>query len=385
MHIITKGTTPTSIGLSFSDSGIPFLRVQNLRNHHLDLTVDPQFISESTNRALARSIILRGDVLLSIAGTIGRTAIVPNDCPTMNCNQAIAIIRPRDTLDARYLMHWLEAEDARQQIASFKVTATISNLSLSQIASMSILLPPLPEQQRIAAILDQAEALQAKRRQALAKLDTLTQSLFLEMFGDPATSPASSFQPLGGFIDAMDTINYGVVQPGEHYQSGLPLIRVGDFSNGVISHDNLKLIHPDIEAAYRRSRIRGTEILLSCVGSIGTVALCSERMKGMNVARAVARIPADAKKINRLFLLYYLRTSFVQNYFLTQLRTVNQPTLNIKQIIETPTLSPPQELQKRFASAAMYLDGMKDHLRRAARETTGLHRILQQKAFRGEL
>ena len=95
--IVTKGTTPTSIGYNFSEEGIPFLRVNNIQSGNLNID-DILFIDQDTDNALKRSRIQPKDVLLSIAGTIGRTAVVPTNAPVMNCNQAVAIIRLKENI-----------------------------------------------------------------------------------------------------------------------------------------------------------------------------------------------------------------------------------------------------------------------------------------------
>ncbi len=185
---ITKGTTPTTLGYSFASTGVPFLRVQNIASGTLTLADGVLFIDRETNAALKRSQIQPGDVLLSIAGTIGRVAIVGPSEPPMNCNQAVAILRSNTEIHRPFIRQWLQSPDATKQMASSKVTGTISNLSLGEIGNFKVPLPPLAEQRRIAAILDKAEEIRAKRRATVALLDKLPQSIFLEMFGDPATN-----------------------------------------------------------------------------------------------------------------------------------------------------------------------------------------------------
>jgi hypothetical protein len=92
--VITKGTTPTSIGFEFSNDGVRFLRVQNI-DGTVNYERDTLFIDESTHQALKRSQIQPGDILVSIAGTIGRSGVVPEDSPPLNCNQAVAIVRTK--------------------------------------------------------------------------------------------------------------------------------------------------------------------------------------------------------------------------------------------------------------------------------------------------
>jgi type I restriction enzyme S subunit len=119
-----------------------------------------------------------------------------------NVNQHVCIIRPRpDALFGRYLSYFISSPEFQLHIDRLQHGGTRQALTFSQIAEFGIPLPPLPEQHRIAAILDKADQLRAKRRAALEQLNGLTQSVFLEMFGDPATNPKAwkrvPFEELG--------------------------------------------------------------------------------------------------------------------------------------------------------------------------------------------
>lgn len=188
-EVITKGTTPKTVGIDFSDGGIPFIKIENLESGRVVLDSSTRYLSEEADATLSRSKIFPGDVLISIAGTVGKVAVVTSETPRLNCNQAIAIIRPKKSLDTNFLKHWIESPVAVKQISAAKVTATISNLSLSQIGGLLIELPSLEEQKRIAAILDKADSLRRKRREALALADDFLRAVFLDMFGDPVTNP----------------------------------------------------------------------------------------------------------------------------------------------------------------------------------------------------
>jgi len=181
-----------------------------------------------------------------------------------------------------------------------------------------------------------------------------------------------------------DTINYGVVQPGDDFDEGVPLVRVGDLLEGRVNHTSLKRIAPTVEASYKRSRLRGDEILVSCVGSVGIVAFADESVKGFNIARAVARIPL-AETTGRVFMAAYLKTDFVQRYFRNELRTVSQPTLNIKQLSETLVILPPTALQDEFARRILAAEKLKTAHRASLVELDALFAALQHCAFRGEL
>nr|WP_236599749.1 restriction endonuclease subunit S [Ramlibacter alkalitolerans] len=146
-ELITKGTTPTTLGMPFSESGVPFIRVQNLVDGVVDWRRDTLFIDGRTHDALERSKIRGGDVLVSIAGTIGRAALVPARAPTMNCNQAVAIVRPNTRhLLPEFLRFWLADKEAQVQIRGGMVTGTITNASLALIRSLKIRLPSMQRQ-----------------------------------------------------------------------------------------------------------------------------------------------------------------------------------------------------------------------------------------------
>ena len=207
------------------------------------------------------------------------------------------------------------------------------------------------------------------------------------MFGDPsaATKNSSPKQPLASFVRSEDRINYGVVQPGDDEENGVPLVRVSDLQDGRVAHESLKHISPSIEAKYRRSRLAGDEVLLVCVGaSAGLVAIADESVKGFNIARAVARIPL-ADSANPVFIAEYLRTQSVQRRFQSELRTVAQPTLNIKQINELSVICYPIEQQNEFANRIASLTNLKTVHQRAINTLNELFSSLQSFAFKGGL
>ena len=183
--VVSKGTTPTTHGHSYKEFGIPLLRVNNIDSGKFDLE-DVKYIDEKAHADLKRSQLVKGDLIISIAGSIGKTAIVEESILPANCNQALAFVRlEKEKVDIRYAQHWLNSDDAISQITKNKVTATISNLSLTQIKNLEIPLPSLSEQKAIVAKLDRAQRLIDIDREMLAKYDELIQSMFLEMFGDP--------------------------------------------------------------------------------------------------------------------------------------------------------------------------------------------------------
>jgi type I restriction enzyme S subunit len=154
-------------------------------------------------------------------------------------------------------------------------------------------------------------------------------------------------QALGNLVDPTATISYGVLVPGPDTEDGVPFVRAQDLSlSGHPPRPN-KTISRQVEAPYARTRLKGGEILLCVVGSIGKVGVAPASWVGANIARAVARImPVD--EISSQYLLVAMRSDQVQNYFAEATRTLAQPTLNVGLIEVLPVPVPPHAEQRRI-------------------------------------
>ena len=151
-EIITKGTTPRGGKVAYSQSGIGFLRAENIAGYDkLDLSNLNYVDEESHNNYLKRSILNENDILITIAGTLGRTAIVPQQALPLNTNQAVAIVRLVNNrlINVKYLVYALNSPIIKSDLLAKSVDMAIPNLSLENIADCNISLPPLVEQKRI--------------------------------------------------------------------------------------------------------------------------------------------------------------------------------------------------------------------------------------------
>ena len=151
-EIITKGTTPRGGKVAYRQSGIGFLRAENIAGYDkLDLSNLNYVDEESHNNYLKRSILKENDILITIAGTLGRTAIVPQQALPLNTNQAVAIVRLVNNrlINVKYLVYALNSPIIKSDLLAKSVDMAIPNLSLENIADCNISLPPLTEQKRI--------------------------------------------------------------------------------------------------------------------------------------------------------------------------------------------------------------------------------------------
>jgi len=158
--VITKGTTPTSVGYKFQDSGINFVKVESIGVNGTFIPAKFAKIGDDCHFALKRSQLKEGDILFSIAGALGRTAIVTEEVLPANTNQALAILRlkPGIEVNKKFLLYVLNSDSVKKQSDTNKGGVAQQNLSLSQLKNYEIALPPLTEQQRIVAKLDAAFA-----------------------------------------------------------------------------------------------------------------------------------------------------------------------------------------------------------------------------------
>lgn len=171
-EVISKGTTPTTLGYGFTTSGIPFLRAEDVNGGAVDVTQVAYHISNETHETLSRSQLRSGDLLITIAGTLGRVGYVPNDSPPLNCNQAVAFARlnPK-TVDVEYACFACQSQQVLRSLTDLRAGGIIQNLNLQQVQSLLIPLPPLPEQKRIASILkEQITVVEQARAAAEAQL-----------------------------------------------------------------------------------------------------------------------------------------------------------------------------------------------------------------------
>ena len=377
---IRSGGTPSRAISSYYGGAIPWAKISDIEAASGLLVETEEAITDEGLRAIRGRLFPEGTLFFAIYGSIGKMAFA--GLP-MSTNQAILGIELRDPrLDPRYLYHWLASQQTKLLAEGQGIAQ--KNLSAGYVRDLQIPLPPLDEQRRIAAILDQAGALQRKRREATQLLNHAKQSLLDELL-KAIPSSEKKVRALSDLTRDDDAINYGVVQPGDNLDEGVNLIRVANVVNNDFSDSSLKKISPEIEAQYRRSRLRGGEILVACVGSVGAVAVAPSSMQGSNIARAVARIPANPAKIDRAYLTEYLKSDACQKYFQSEIRAVAQPTLNIKQINETLIVVPSLEDQSMIAEKCAQVDAVADRHCHSLRFLNSLFASLQHRAFNGGL
>lgn len=173
--------------------------------------------------------------------------------------------------------------------------------------------------------------------------------------------PSWCVERLANLVDPENTISYGVLVPGNDVPDGIPFVRAQDLCLSNHPAKPNKTIAPEIEKPYARTRLKGGEILLCVVGSIGKLGVVPDFWAGANIARAVARIK-PIPEVHRDYLLLVLQEQMVQSYFTSTTRTLAQPTLNVGMIEQTPIPIPPLPEQRRIVARVHELMTLVDKL-----------------------
>jgi len=290
-------------------------------------------------------------------------------------------------LHPRYLTHFLRQPSVRHA-GERRMTGSAGQRRVPRdfLKELAIPLPPLQEQRRIAAILDKADALRQKRRAALQKLDSLTQSLFLDMFGDPATNPKRlSVRPLG---DALKFITSGGRGWAEYYSTaGSRFIRSLDVRMNYVSDDDAAFVSPPDSAEARRTRVQADDVLLTITGSrIGRVSKVTPALEGSFISQHVCILRLDPTKLNPDFLSFFLSLETGgQRQIAASQYGQTKPGLNFDQIRRFRIPSPSLSLQREFVSRISAVDRLRFSLNTASVEAEALGVSAQHRAFRGEL
>jgi type I restriction enzyme S subunit len=285
-----------------------------------------------------------------------------------------------------FLDYYVRTPAFREQVGA-RGSTNYAAIRASHVLGYTIPLPPLAEQRRIVAKIDELAAKIAEARglrcQSYAHLQALGRSsLELAISSDAPTNR------LGDLIAPGSTLSYGVLVPGPDVENGVPFVRVQDLDPCNPSEQPNKRIAPAIDAQYARTRLKGGEVLIGVVGSIGKVGIAPVSWAGANIARAVCRI-VPGPQIDRQYLASVLGSGRCQHYFREATRTLAQPTLNVGQLTETQIPTPPLAEQRRIVAYLDDLQAKADRLKalqaQSAAELDALLPAILDKAFKGEL
>ena len=377
--VITKGTTPTTLGYDFVDDGVNFVKIESITESGEFLTDKFAHITTECDKKLGRSQLRTNDLLFSIAGAIGRTAIVTDDILPANTNQALAIIRvPEGMVDYSYLKYVLQSPSIVEQFEKKKQGVAQLNISLKDIGDFEIPLRTAEDQLSIVATMDKISELITLRKEQLVKLDQLVKSRFIELFGEETEFDKWHCCTIGDVADVCVGV---VIKPTQYYtDKGIPAFRSLNIGEMRVKDADWVYFTEEGHHKNQKSVIRKNDVLVVRSGAPGTACVATEKYDGYNAVDIIIAHP-DNRKVDSVFLAAFTNMPHGMNQIRSKTGGAAQQHFNVGGYKAMRLIMPPMELQKQFAAFVEQTDKSKLAIQQSLDKLELLKKSLMQEYF----
>ena len=321
---------------------------------------DPRYLSEEQFYAEhKRTNISPGDVLMTIVGTVGRTAVVSEHTPAITLQRSVAVLHPRtDVCSSRYLMYLLRSRRAYFETEAHGVAQ--KGIYLKQLSDVRVNVPDIEKQQSIICILDKVQAVIRKRQIEIIKLDDLIKARFVEMFG---TYPANEKGwDIGIVRDLVTEVRYGSSRKAADGDSGkYPYLRMNNITySGELDLTDTKTIDiPDDEL--EKCTVRRGDLLFNRTNSkelVGKTCVYN-RDEMMVLAGFVVRVRLNDRALPE-FVSAFMNTDFSKQMLVGKCKAaIGQANINARELQNIGIYIPPIHMQKEFVSFKDQVDKSK--------------------------
>jgi type I restriction enzyme, S subunit len=382
---VTDGTHQSP---RFETGGVPFLVISDVVSGEIDWSGVSKWVDEQTYEAnTARCRPDRGDVLYTAVGSFGVAVPVETDRRFM-FQRHIAHIKPDlRRVHTRFLAYFLNSPAVKAMAERVAKGGAQRTVTLGDLKNFRIPLPPITEQHRIAGILDKADAIRRKRKEAIALAEELLRSAFLEMFGDPVTNPKRwPATPLGQLAEAASGVTKGKRYDGQKLVT-LPYMRVANVQDGHLVLDEVKTIAVS-EDDGRRYTLQHGDVLLTEGGDpdkLGRGAVWRAEVPNCIHQNHIFRV-RPSRALRAEYLSAIIGSERGKRYFLRAAKqTTGIATINMSQLKAFPVLVPPLSLQDQYVDLISKISTARGHQERKYAVSDELFASLAARAFSGEL
>jgi type I restriction enzyme S subunit len=241
-----------------------------------------------------------------------------------------------------------------------KIPNTGYNRHFKWMKEVKIEYPDSAKQEEIVIILDKVTRLISLRQKELQLLDDLIKARFVEMFGDPVDNPLGwKKKQLQEIVTDDCTISYGIVQTGDDQKEGVPVFRPVDIVNRIPKLEELKKTTKEISDKYKRTILKGREMLITVRANIGDTCIVGEEFKGCNVGRGIVPIRTREDVIILDFLKHLIDSRHLNDEIKSKAKGITLIQLNMEDLREVELILPPIEKQKSFVAFAKQVDKSK--------------------------
>ncbi|NES86983.1 MAG: restriction endonuclease subunit S [Moorea sp. SIO2B7] len=380
---IFNGKTPPKADQRLE--GHPVLKIKDVSDDGLFKGVFQSFVEDVFVEKFKNKTIISGDTLILNAAHnsdyVGSKLYkADHEVEGALATGEWTIVRSDKTvLDSKYLHYWFLNEKTRHALR--QIVKGI-HLYPKDVGRLKIPLPPLEEQKRIAAILDKADSIRRKRKEAIALTEELLRSTFFDMFGDKHHYPMMS-------IGQLCKVKGGKRLPKGHQlvssNTGYPYIRAGNLKQGTVTGELLYLTEETYHAI-KRYTINAEDVYITIVGAyIGDVGIIPRYLSGANLTENAAKIVIKQNIVTNYFLSHFLRSDLGQRQIQSKIKTTGQPKFALFRIEEIQVPVPPIEVQIKFENIVKRIENIESIIKFNKNNLDNLFNSLLQKAFRGEL
>ena len=374
----------------FLKSGVPLLRISNINDEKVTFTDNTVYLDKSNLDKYKNFIVRKGDVVIALSGaTTGKYGIYQSETPCL-LNQRIGIIRNESStvLDSKYFYFYLGT--LKSEILRKAQGAAQPNISTKDLGKMCIPLPPLAEQKQIAAILDAADSLRQKDQQLIEHYIALSQSLFLEMFGDPVSNPMEWEKKI--LSDFIQNLNTGVsVNSGDekYSQDKFGVLKTSCVYSGEFRPEEAKVIRSD-EFERMKLNPQADSIIISRMNTtelVGKSAYINQDYPSLFLPDRLWQ--SEKNKLDHN--VRWLAKAISFDSFMNEIGKISSGTsgsmknISKKNFLNLPLIYPPAELQNQFAERVAIIEQQKQQAQTNLKNSEALFNSLLQRAFTGEL
>ena len=315
-------------------------------------------------------------VIIGRKGNINNPIYVSE--PFWNVDTAFGLLTNKEILLPRYLFYFCKKYDFEK----LNKTVTIPSLTKSDLLKIKIKLPNIEEQQCVIDKLNKIESIIELRKHELKLLDDFKKARFVEMFGDPVDNPMGwNKKRLQDIVSDDCSISYGIVQTGDDKEEGVPVFRPVDIVNRVPKLDELKKTTEEISNKYKRTILKGREMLITVRANIADTCIVGEEFKGCNVGRGIVPIRTKEDIIILEFLKYLMDSKHLNDDIKRKAKGITLIQLNMEDLREVELIIPPVEQQKIFVNFAKKINKSKATIQKALDEAQLLFDSLMQQYF----
>jgi type I restriction enzyme S subunit len=393
VELITKGTTPTSVGFNFTESGINFVKIESIDLNGKFIPNKLSKINSECNSSLKRSQLKDGDILFSIAGALGRTAIVTKDILPANTNQALAIIRLKDvnTISKEFLARVLASEGILNQLSEMKGGVAQQNLSLSQLKDFIIPLPPLSIQQKIVTKLDAIFAEIDKAKAAAEANAKNAEALFSQVLNNLENEYDGAVKELGECAELLS----GFAFKSNEYSNGetdIPLLRGDNLNPKNIDFSVAKRFDRSRFDEYFKFSLATNDIVLGMDRPLISAGLRIAKVQSKDVpsllVQRVMRLRCN-KNVDSDFLFYLLNSTNFIKHLVGEQTGLGVPHVSGKTIssflLKIPTIEIQRKIVTKLSAILESLNSYKLANKNILINWTLYKQAILTQAFNGEL